>query len=300
MEEQHSKIPEKGHENPKDFPAKLEKLAVMHDFQAVSKPSAVESNMGIVGVGVMGKSLALNLEGKGFSVVAYDLSYSVTEDFLNTRAKGKKIIGAKTLEEFAKKLEAPRKILIMVTAGDPVDSVINQLTPYLDAGDIVMDGGNSFFKDTNRRTKALEEKKIHFIGMGISGGEKGTLEGPCIMAGGSEYSWKHVEPLLKKIVAKAFDGSPCCAHMGADGAGHYVKMVHNGIEYSDMQLIGEAYHMLKAGAGLTNEEMSTVFADWNKGELNSYLIEITSEILKKKDEETGKYVIDLILDEAGQ
>ena len=269
MSEQHSKIPEKG-------------------------------NMGLVGVGVMGKSLALNIEGKGNAVTVYDLSYAVTEDFLNTRAKGKNILGAKTLEEFAKKLETPRRILIMVTAGDPVDAVLNNLVPHLSEGDIVIDGGNSFFKDTIRRTKALEEKKIHFIGMGISGGEKGALTGPCIMAGGSDYSWTHIKPLFETMVAKAFDGTSCAAHIGTDGAGHYVKMVHNGIEYADMQLIGEAYQLLKEGAGLSNEEMSDVFAEWNKGELNSYLIEITSEILKKKDPETGKYIIDLILDEAGQ
>ncbi len=257
-------------------------------------------NMGLVGVGVMGKNLALNFESKGFSVVTYDLSYAVTEAFLNTKAKGKKIGGAKTLEEFASKLETPRKILIMVTAGEPVDAVLNSLTPHLSVGDVVMDGGNSFFKDTIRRTKALQDKGIHFIGMGISGGEEGALKGPCIMAGGSEYSWKQAGPFLNAIVAKAPDGSPCSAYMGTDGAGHYVKMIHNGIEYADMQLIGEAYQLLKEGAGLSNEELSKVFADWNNGELKSYLIGITSEILTKKDNETGKYVIDLILDEAGQ
>ncbi|MBU4452396.1 MAG: NADP-dependent phosphogluconate dehydrogenase [Nanoarchaeota archaeon] len=266
-----------------------------HHFKFIEK-----GNLGLIGLGVMGQNLVLNLESRGFSVAVYNRTVSDTEAFIAGKAKGKKILGAKTLEEFAKKLETPRKILLMVTAGDPVDAVINQLLLHLSEGDIVIDGGNSFFKDTIRRTKALVEKKIHFIGMGISGGEKGALIGPSIMAGGSEYSWKHIKPLFETIAAKAFDGSPCCAHIGGDGAGHYVKMVHNGIEYADMQLIGEAYQLLKEGAGLTNEEMSDIFAEWNKGELNSYLIEITSAILKKKDEEIGKYIIDLILDEAGQ
>lgn len=255
-------------------------------------------SIGIIGLGVMGQNLALNFESRGFSVAVFNRTTSITEEFIS-KHNDKKIVGSKSLDEFVANLQKPRKIITMVKAGDAVDDVINQLLPYLDKGDIIVDAGNSFFKDTIKRTKSLGEKGIHFVGMGVSGGEEGALKGPSIMGGGSEEAWKHLQPFLEKTAAKAFDSSPCCAHLGTDGAGHYVKMVHNGIEYIDMQLISEAYHLLKE-AGLSNEEMSNVFLEWNKGELNSYLIEITSKILKKKDEETGKYLVDVILDEAEQ
>ncbi len=246
----------------------------------------------------MGQNLALNFESRGFPIAVYNRTTSVTEDFVNKHGD-KKIVGTQSLEEFIATIEKPRKIILMVKAGEAVDAVINQLLPYLEKGDIIVDGGNSFFKDTIRRTRLLQERGIYFVGTGISGGEEGALKGPSIMVGGSDEAWRHLQPLLEKVAAKAFDGSSCCAHVGTDGAGHYVKMVHNGIEYIDMQLISEAYHLLKE-VGMSNEEMGSVFGEWNKGELNSYLIEITARILKKKDTETGKYLVDVILDEAEQ
>jgi len=246
----------------------------------------------------MGQNLALNFESRGFPIAVYNRTTSVTEEFVDIH-KDKKIVGAESLEEFTVALEKPRKVILMVKAGDAVDAVASQLLPYLERGDIIVDAGNSFFQDTIRRTKALQEKGVHFVGTGISGGEEGALKGPSIMVGGSDEAWKHLQPLLESIAAKAFDGSPSCAHVGTSGTGHYVKMVHNGIEYVDMQLISEAYHLLKE-TGLSNEELSNVFDEWNKGELNSYLIGITSKILKKKDPETGKYIVDVILDEAEQ
>lgn len=254
--------------------------------------------LGLIGLAVMGQNLALNFESRGFPIAVFNRTTSVTEEFVN-RHKDKRIAGSKSIEEFVASLEAPRRIIMMVKAGDAVDTVISQLLPYLEKGDIVVDAGNSYFKDTIRRTDALKGRGIHFVGTGISGGEEGALKGPSIMVGCSDEAWKHLQPLLEKIAAKSFDGSPCCAHVGTDGAGHYVKMVHNGIEYIDMQLISEAYHLLKE-AGLSNEEISEVFGEWNKGELNSYLIEITSQILKKRDPDTGKYLVDVILDEAEQ
>lgn len=252
--------------------------------------------MGLIGLAVMGKNLALNIESRGFSIAVYNRTTSITEEFVGQH-KDKKISGAKSLEEFVSSLDKPKKIIIMVKAGEAVDLVISQLLPFLEKGDVIADAGNSFFKDTVRRSKMLEEKGLYFVGTGVSGGEEGALKGPSIMVGGSEEAWKHLQPFLEKIAAKAFDGSPCCAYLGTDGSGHYVKMIHNGIEYIDMQLISEAYHLLKE-VGLSNEEISNIFDDWNKGRLNSYLIEITSKILRKRDSETGEFLVDVILDEA--
>lgn len=256
--------------------------------------------IGIIGFGTMGKNLALNFESKGFSVAAYDTNTARMENFIGEKAKDKKIIGAETIKELVNVLEMPRKILLMVPAGKTIDLVIDELLLNLEKGDIVIDGGNSFFQDTIRREKKLKEKNIYFVGAGISGGKEGALKGPSIMVGGDYTCWKNVKIPLRKIAAKAFDGSPCCDYLGSDGAGHYVKMVHNGIEYAVMQIISEAYRLLKEILKLPNEEMSKVFSRWNKKELSSYLLEITEIILKRKDEETGKYLIDLILDTAEQ
>lgn len=246
----------------------------------------------------MGQNLALNFESKGFRIAVFNRTTSVTKEFVDIH-KGKNIVGTLSLEEFAGNLETPRKIILMVKAGEAVDAIVNQLLPHLEMGDIIVDAGNSFFKDTINRTRILQERGVYFVDVGISGGEEGALRGPSIMVGGSDEAWIYLQSLLEPVTARAFDGTSCCAHVGSDGAGHYVKMIHNGIEYIDMQLISEAYHLLKV-AGLSNEEMGSVFFEWNKGELNSYLIEITSKILKKKDSETGKYLIDTILDEAEQ
>jgi len=258
-----------------------------------------KQNFGLIGLGVMGENLILNIESKGFSVSVYNRTYSKTEKFLNTRAKGKQIKGFENIKDFVDSLEKPRKIMLLVKAGEAVDATIEKLLPYIEERDIIIDGGNSFFKDTIRRTKYLNEKGIRYIGTGVSGGEEGALKGPSMMPGGNEDAYKEIEPIFTKIAAQV-NGEPCCTYIGNDGAGHYVKMVHNGIEYGDMQLISEAYFLMKNLLKISNEEMSEIFAEWNKGELNSYLIEITSHILKKKDEETGKYIIDLILDKAGQ
>jgi len=261
--------------------------------------STNQSDIGLIGLAVMGENLVLNMESKGFSVSVFNRTYAVTEKFAEGRAKGKKIHAAKTLEEFVGSLARPRKAMIMVKAGAPVDAVIEQLVPLLEKGDIIIDGGNSLWTDTQRREKALKEKGLHYVGAGVSGGEEGALNGPSIMPGGSEESWKSVGPIFRKIAANV-EGEPCCRHMGPDGAGHYVKMVHNGIEYGDMQLICEAYAILKAAINPTAEEFHRIFSEWNKGELNSYLIDITEQIFTKKDEETGKPLVDLILDKAGQ
>ena len=258
-----------------------------------------QSDIGLIGLAVMGENLVLNMESKGFSVSVYNRTSAVTEKFAQGRAKGKKIHAAKTLEEFVESLARPRKAMIMVKAGAPVDAVIDQLVPLLEKGDIIIDGGNSLWTDTQRREKALKEKGLHFVGTGVSGGEEGALKGPSIMPGGSEESWKFVGPIFRKISA-IVDGEPCCRHMGPDGSGHYVKMVHNGIEYGDMQLICEAYAILKATINPTAEEFHRIFAEWNKGELNSYLIDITEKIFTKIDPETGKPIVELILDKAGQ
>lgn len=256
------------------------------------------SKLGLIGLAVMGQNLALNFESRGFPISVFNRTTSTTEEFLK-KIEGKQVIGTKSIEEFVNSLEKPRKIILMVKAGEAVDAVVEQLLPYLEKNDIIVDGGNSYFKDTVRRMKYLEGKGVRFLGCGISGGEEGALKGPSIMVGGNKDAWKEMRPMLEQIAAKAFDGSPCCAYLGPDGAGHYVKMVHNGIEYIDMQLISEAYHLLRE-IGIGNDEMADIFFEWNKGELNSYLIEITSQILKKKDELTENHLVDVILDEAEQ
>ena len=258
-----------------------------------------QADIGLIGLAVMGENLILNMESKGFTVACYNRTTSKVDDFMNGRAQGKNIIGCRSVEEFVANLQRPRKIMIMVKAGDPVDKFIDTLLPHLEDGDILIDGGNSNFVDTIRRTEYVESKGKLYIGTGVSGGEEGALHGPSIMPGGSPAAWEHVKPIFQKIAAKAPDGAPCCEWMGANGAGHFVKMVHNGIEYGDMQMICETYQIMKEGLGMSNEEMHQVFGEWNKGDLDSYLIEITTDILAVKDEE-GNYVIDLILDRAGQ
>ena len=258
------------------------------------------ADFGLVGLAVMGENLVLNIESRGYSVAVFNRTTSKVDDFLAGRAKGKKIVGAHTLEEFVGALARPRKIMLMVKAGDAVDACIDMLVPLLDAGDIVIDGGNSHFPDTIRRTKSLEAKGLLYIGTGVSGGEEGALKGPAIMPGGSPDAWPQVKDILQAICAKVADGSPCCDWIGSDGAGHYVKMVHNGIEYGDMQLICEAYQLMASGLGMSALEMHEVFRTWNEGRLDSYLIEITRDILAKTDDETGKPMVDLILDTAGQ
>lgn len=257
-----------------------------------------KQQIGVIGLAVMGKNLALNIESRSFSVSVYNRSREKTDELIQ-EAQGKNLVGTYSLEEFVNSLETPRRILIMVKAGKPVDDTIEQLKPYLDKGDILIDGGNSFFVDTMRRNKELEKEGYRFIGTGVSGGEEGALKGPAIMPGGQEDAYKLVEPVLTAISAKV-DGEPCCTYIGADGAGHYVKMVHNGIEYGDMQLICEAYSLLKNILGLNEKELHEVFAEWNKGELDSFLIDITQDIFTKYDTETGKPMVDVILDTAGQ
>ena len=259
-----------------------------------------KADIGIIGMAVMGQNLALNMESKGFTVAVYNRTVSKVDDLIQGRGKGKNLIGTYSLEEFVSSIKKPRKIMLMVKAGPPVDEFMEKLFPYLNKGDIIIDGGNSFFKDTIRRTRVCEGKGFLFIGTGVSGGEEGALKGPSIMPGGSPAAWAQVKPILQAIAAKAPDGSPCCDWIGPDGAGHYVKMVHNGIEYGDMQLICEAYYLMRDIVGLSAEELYAVFKEWNEGELNSYLIEITANIFAKKDDETGKPIIDVILDTAGQ
>ena len=256
--------------------------------------------IGIVGLGVMGHNLALNMERNGFPVAGYDLDPQKTQAFLDGPAAGKQIIGVQTPAELMNVLEKPRRVLMMVPAGAAVDSAIAHLTPHLEPGDILIDGGNSHFLDTERRSKALEEQGFNFIGTGVSGGEEGALWGPSIMPGGQFDAWQALQPIFEAIAAKASDGKPCVAYMGPRGAGHYVKTVHNGIEYGDMQLIAEVYDLLHRGLGLTTAELQDVFAEWNQGELKSYLIEITSDILNKMDDFTGQPLVEMILDEAQQ
>ncbi|PWU66899.1 NADP-dependent phosphogluconate dehydrogenase [Gracilibacillus dipsosauri] len=258
-----------------------------------------KQQFGVIGLAVMGKNLALNVESRGYSVAVFNRTYQKTEDFLNNEAKGKNFVGAKTIEEFVDSLEKPRKIMLMVQAGPATDATIASLRPLLDKGDILIDGGNTFFKDTMRRNAELDESGIHFIGTGVSGGEEGALKGPSIMPGGQKEAYDLVAPIFEAISAKV-NGDPCVTYIGPNGAGHYVKMVHNGIEYGDMQLICEAYFIMKHVLGLGAEELHEVFKEWNKGELDSYLIEITTDIFKKKDAETGKPMVDVILDTAGQ
>lgn len=257
-----------------------------------------KQQVGVVGVGVMGRSLALNFESKGYSVSVYDLSAEKVIE-ITEHNKGKNLFGTNNIEEFVQSLESPRKILLMVNAGVITDKAIESLVPYLDKGDILIDGGNSFYKDTIRRNEDLAKKGFLFIGAGVSGGEEGALTGPAIMPSGQKEAYAAAGPLLTAISAKV-NGEPCCTYIGPNGAGHYVKMVHNGIEYGDMQLICEAYHLLKELLGLSNEELHEVFSEWNKGELDSYLIQITADIFTKLDPETGNSLVDVILDTAGQ
>lgn len=260
-----------------------------------------KANIGIIGLGVMGHSLALNMERNGFTVAGFDLDPLKVEQFLKSRAEGKNVSAVGSLAEMVNALETPRRVLAMVPAGPAVDSVIKSLKPLLQPGDILIDGGNSFFLDTERRSREMAEEGFHFVGMGVSGGEEGALLGPSLMPGGSQEAWHSLEPILKSIAAKAAeDGEPCVAYMGPRGAGHYVKMVHNGIEYGDMQLIAEAYDLLRRGLGIPAPEMSKIFQAWNEGPLHSYLIQITAEILARVDAETGEPIVDVILDEAQQ
>ena len=258
-----------------------------------------QCDIGLIGLAVMGENLVLNLESKGFSVAVFNRTTEVTEKFAAGRAKGKNIHPTRTMEEFVAALKKPRIAMMMIKAGKPVDIVISEIAPLLERGDVLIDGGNSLFTDTQRRGKELEGKGIHFVGMGVSGGEEGALKGPSLMPGGSRESWDIIAPIFRKIAAQV-DGEPCCRYMGPDGAGHYVKMVHNGIEYGDIQLICEAYAILKDILEMQAPELADVFAEWNKGELDSYLIQITSEIFRKIDPDTGKPLVDMILDKAGQ
>ncbi|WP_027817164.1 NADP-dependent phosphogluconate dehydrogenase [Paraburkholderia bannensis] len=256
--------------------------------------------IGVVGLAVMGRNLALNIESRGHAVSVFNRSREKTDELI-AEFPERKLVPTFTLEEFVESLEKPRRILLMVKAGEATDATIAALKPLLDKGDILIDGGNTHFTDTIRRNQELAKAGLHFIGTGVSGGEEGALKGPSIMPGGQRDAYDLVAPILTEIAAKApADGEPCVAYMGPDGAGHYVKMVHNGIEYGDMQLIAESYAVLKQVAGLTNEELGKVYTEWNQGELDSYLIEITSKIFAKKDEETGQYLVDVILDRAAQ
>ena len=256
-------------------------------------------NIGLIGLAVMGENLVLNMESKGFSVAVYNRTTSKVDNFIKGRARGKNIIGCHSIKVLVANLERPRKVMLLVKAGQPVDDFIELLIPYLEPGDIIIDGGNSHFPDTIRRTKYVESKGLLYIGTGVSGGEEGALLGPSIMPGGSPQAWEHVKPIFQKISAKTDEGDPCCDWVGENGAGHFVKMVHNGIEYGDMQMICETYQMMKYGLDMSNDEMAAVFTRWNEGKLDSYLIEITRDILGYRDEE-GNATIDLILDTAGQ
>ena len=256
-------------------------------------------DIGLVGLAVMGQNLVLNMERNGYSVAVYNRTTERMREFVSERAQGKRILGCATLKELVGALDRPRRVMLMVQAGDPVDAVIAELKPLLAPGDLIIDGGNSFFKDTERRAVALAEESLNYIGTGVSGGEEGALWGPAIMPGGQPEAYRLVEPILTAIAAKA-EGDPCVAYMGPRGAGHYVKMVHNGIEYGDMQLIAEAYDVMARGLRMPAAELAEVFGQWNQGELQSYLIEITSEILARVDDETGKPLVNLILDEAKQ
>jgi len=258
-----------------------------------------QGDIGLIGLAVMGQNLVLNMNDHGYTVVVYNRTTSKVDDFLANEAKGTNVQGAHSIEELVAKLKRPRRIMMLVKAGQPVDDFIAQITPHLEPGDIIIDGGNSLFDDTNRRQRELEAKGLLFIGTGVSGGEEGARRGPSIMPGGSPAAWQHVKEIFQSISAKVEDGSPCCDWVGEEGAGHYVKMVHNGIEYGDMQLICEAYNILKNGLGMTEQELHDTFAEWNKGELDSYLIEITRDIFAKKDAD-GSPLVNKILDTAGQ
>lgn len=256
-------------------------------------------DIGLIGLAVMGENLVLNMAGKGVKVAVFNRTVSKVDEFLAKNADNEALGGAHSIAELTEILAKPRKIMLMVKAGKPVDAMIEELLPHLEQGDIIIDGGNSFFEDTRRRTDYLTEKGIRFIGMGVSGGEEGALKGPSLMPGGNQEAYDELAPIFTKIAAQVKD-TPCCSYVGPDGAGHYVKMVHNGIEYGDMQLISEAYYIMKQALGLSATQMHEVFAEWNKGELDSYLIEITSDIFTKTDELTGKPLVEMILDAAGQ
>ncbi|NDJ10476.1 MAG: decarboxylating NADP(+)-dependent phosphogluconate dehydrogenase [Acidobacteriia bacterium] len=261
--------------------------------------SAPACDIGLIGLAVMGQNLVLNMNDHGYKVAVFNRTVSKVDDFVNNEAKGTDVVGAHSIEEFVGLLKSPRRVMLMVKAGDTVDQMIDSVVPFLEAGDIVIDGGNSLFTDSNRRTKALADKGILFVGTGVSGGEEGARKGPSIMPGGNPAAWPHVKEIFQSISAKVDDGTPCCDWVGENGAGHYVKMVHNGIEYGDMQLICEAYQLLKDGLGVSADELHEIFSEWNKGELDSYLIEISSEIFALKDED-GSPLVDKILDTAGQ
>src|SRR6476659_9516884 len=258
-----------------------------------------QCDIGLIGLAVMGENLVLNMESKDFQVAVFNRTTAVTEKFAAGRGKGKNIQPTTTMAEFVGALRRPRKAMIMVKAGAPVDAVINHLVSLLEKGDVVIDGGNSLLTDTQRRCQELEGRGIHFVGCGVSGGEEGALKGPSLMPGGPRASWEIIAPIFTRIAAQV-DGEPCCRYMGPDGAGHYVKMVHNGIEYGDMQLICEAYAILRDVLGLNADELHDVFSDWNHGDLDSFLIEITANIFRKKDPETSKPLVDVILDKACQ
>ena len=257
------------------------------------------ADIGLIGLAVMGENLVLNMESKGFTVAVFNRTVSKVDEFINGRAKGKNIIGTHSLEELVASLSRPRKVMLMVKAGQPVDDFIEKLIPLLEPGDIIIDGGNSHFMDTRRRTKYIESKGLLYIGTGVSGGEEGALRGPSMMPGGSPAAWPHVKDIFQAIAAKVDEGTPCCDWVGEDGAGHFVKMVHNGIEYGDMQIINEAYHLMKELLNMTPDEQHEVFKKWNEGKLNSYLIEITADILAFKDTD-GTPLVEKILDTAGQ
>jgi len=257
-------------------------------------------DIGLIGLAVMGENLVLNMESHGFRVAVFNRTTSKVDHFMEGRAKGKNIVGCHSIEELVADLESPRKVFLLVKAGAAVDAFIDSIIPHLEPGDIIIDGGNSHFSDTIRRTVFVESKGLLYVGTGVSGGEEGALKGPSIMPGGSAAAWPHVKNIFQSVAAKVDDGSPCCEWLGNDGAGHFVKMVHNGIEYGDMQMICEAYALMRIVLDMSPAEISVVFGEWNKGELDSYLIEITRDILAKTDDETGKPMVDVIMDKAGQ
>ncbi len=265
---------------------------------ATPEQTPKSAKIGMIGLAVMGENLAMNIERNGFPIAVYNRAPGKVDDFV-ARAAGKQVIGTKSPEEFVKSLERPRKMILLVKAGEAVDWTIDQIKPFMDQGDIIIDGGNSYFQDTERREKALKAEGFNFIGSGVSGGEKGALWGPSLMPGGDKDAYEQIRPIWEAIAAKVDDG-PCVTYIGPGGAGHYVKMVHNGIEYGDMQLIAEAYDMMRGILGMSADEMADVFDEWNRGDLESFLIEITAKILRVKDPETGKPLVDLVLDKAGQ
>ena len=258
-----------------------------------------KAEIGLIGLAVMGENLVMNMESKGFTIAVYNRSTEKVDNFINGRAKGKKIIGCRSVEELVQALEKPRKVMMMIRAGQAVDDMIGQLLPLLEPGDVIIDGGNSYFKDTIRRTAEVTEKGLLYVGTGVSGGEEGALNGPCLMPGGNKEAWKLLQPIFTAISAKVDGGIPCCEWIGENGAGHFVKMVHNGIEYGDMQLICEAYQMMRDGMGMSSAQMHKVFEAWNHSELDSYLMEITADIMGYQDE-NGETTVEKILDVAGQ